>query len=58
MTKQIVSFTIPTAVVERLDAVAESEFRSRSSMATALIAKGLESMDSEAQEPAMATEAR
>ena len=42
MTKPIISVTIPQDLVAQLDAAAEEEFRSRSSLIVALIARGLE----------------
>jgi len=41
MSREVVTVTIPSEVVEKLDAVAESEYRSRSSLVTQLIAQGL-----------------
>ena len=58
MSREVVTVTIPSEVVEKLDAVAESEYRSRSSLVTQLIAKGLASHNPESQEPVLAQESR
>ncbi|HKF06465.1 MAG TPA: ribbon-helix-helix protein, CopG family [Candidatus Sulfotelmatobacter sp.] len=57
MSREVVTVTIPSEVVKKLDEVAQSEYRSRSSLVTALLAKGLESR-TESQEPVMAQEVR
>jgi len=50
MSREPVTITIPSELVERLDARAESEYRSRSSLATQLIAQGLSTSNSESQQ--------
>jgi len=57
MSREVVTVTIPSEVVKKLDEVAQSEYRSPSSLVTALLAKGLESR-TESQEPVMAQEVR
>ena len=52
MSREPVTMTLPSEVIEQLDAEAQSQFRSRSSLATQLIAQGLESKPKEAEQRA------
>jgi len=40
MSRVVIAVTVPPELAEKLDAVAESEYRSRSSLASQLIAQG------------------
>jgi len=53
MSKAIVSITVPAELVAQLDARAESEYRSRSSLATQLIARGLAERNEGQVEPGL-----
>jgi len=50
MSRVVIAVTVPPELAEKLDAQAESEYRSRSSLASQLIARGLEERNSKEEE--------
>jgi metal-responsive CopG/Arc/MetJ family transcriptional regulator len=54
MSRAPITLTIPEPLVEQLDTIAEKEYRSRSSLASQLLAEGLERRNATSKQEAEA----